>query len=254
MDGIREATGREIERDAELIMRLRELARRERKQFRFEREARAVIRDGLVKLLCAQWSSSIKISHMELIKNKKNAPVSSETSPRRMNVSATLSRTSSSPSICFSYIARARSSTSHAALKSSSGSASSSPSPSASASPASSMPSASGLDASAKRSTAGSSPSSSSASPENDKILFPFGAGSASVLDKEVPHKCGQTRCRRFTDLPQPPLPRPPAPCQGRNSARWHSRAAPSRTRGRFLPSLARLPRASLICMGGQEV
>lgn len=71
MNGIREPTGREIERDAELIMRLRELARRQRKQFRFEREARAVIRDGLVKLLCAQSSSSIKILHMELIKKNK---------------------------------------------------------------------------------------------------------------------------------------------------------------------------------------
>ena len=99
-------------------------------------------------------------------------------SPSMMNVSAALSCTAPSPSIRFSYIARARSSTSHAALKSSSGSASSSPSPSPSPSPASSSPSVSGLDASANNSTAGSPSSTSSASPENDRILFPFAAGS----------------------------------------------------------------------------
>ena len=105
-------------------------------------------------------------------------------SPSIMNVSAARRRIRSSLPIRFSYIARARSSTSHAALKSSSGSASSPSSPSPSPASSSASASASGLDASANKSTAGSS-SSSSASPENDRILLvPFVAG--SMVHKSV--------------------------------------------------------------------
>ena len=171
----------------------------------------------------------------------RTLPVSRDMSPSMMNVSAARSRITSSPSIRFSYIARARSRTSHAALKSSSGSASSpsSPSPSPSPSPASSSASASasasGLDASANKSTAGSS-SSSSASPENDRILLvPFAAGSVQYA-------------RQFTYALHAALARahhlPSAaavPFLELNSAQWHSPITPFRMRSTRPPSPARL-------------
>ena len=51
VDGVREPAGREVERDAELVMHLGELARRQREQLRLERQAGAVVRDRLLKFL-----------------------------------------------------------------------------------------------------------------------------------------------------------------------------------------------------------
>ena len=90
----------------------------------------------------------------------RDVPVSRDISPSMMNVSASRSCIMSSPPISFSYIARVRSRTSHAALKASSGSASYPSSPSLSPSPAlssaSAPASAPGLDASANKSNAAS--------------------------------------------------------------------------------------------------
>lgn len=51
MDGIRKPTRGEVKRDAQLVMCLCKLARRQGQQFRFQRDARTIVSDRLVKFL-----------------------------------------------------------------------------------------------------------------------------------------------------------------------------------------------------------
>lgn len=131
------------------------LARRFREKVDFEFETGAVVAYRLVELLC-EGCQRLHEQH-----ERRDIPVSSDTSPSVMYVSANFSMISSSSCLRLSYSVRARSSTSHAALKSSSGS------PSCSSSSSSS--SSSSFAACANRSTGSSSSSSSSASPEKDR-------------------------------------------------------------------------------------